>query len=72
MLIYNEIVYLDIDDIYGTDPYGRWVGVCYVRHNSTHVINVNKAMLLEGHAVIDNYYNEFNPYNWKLYYYHEA
>ena len=69
-LIYNLNVYLDIDDIYGTDYYGRWVGIVYVRHNSTHVLNVNYEMYISGNAVIDDYYNEFNPYNWKMYYYH--
>ncbi len=68
--IYDKYVYLDIDDIYGTDPYGRWVGVVYVRYNSTHCLNVNYALYLSGNAVIDNYNNEFNPYSWKLYYYH--
>ena len=70
-LIYGKLVYLDIDDIYGTDFYGRLVGVVYVRYNSTHCLNVNKAMLMSGYAVIDNYDNEFNPYSWKLLYYHE-
>ena len=37
---------IDIDDIYGTDPYGRWVGVVYVRYNSTHCLNVNYALYL--------------------------
>ena len=70
-LIYGKFVFLDINDIYGTDPFGRWVGLVYVRHNSTHCLNVNKAMLDSGYAVLDNYDNEFNPYLWKLYYYHE-
>lgn len=71
LLIYDKFVYVDIDDIYGTGYYGRWICVVYVRYNSTHVLNVNYAMVLNGFAVIDNYYNEFNPYNWNLYYYHE-
>ena len=33
-------------------------------------LNVNYALYLSGNAVIDNYNNEFNPYSWKLYYYH--
>lgn len=72
LLIYNEFVYLDIDDINGTGLYGRWIGIVYVRYNSTHVLNVNYALIVGGYAIIDNYYNEFNPYNWKLYYYHKA
>jgi len=66
-LVDGKTVYLDIDDIYETDPYGRLVCVVYVRHSSTHYKNVNKALLNEGVAVIDNYYNEFNPYSWTLY-----
>ena len=66
-LIDGKTVYLDIDDIYETDPYDRLVCVVYVRHSSTHYTNVNKALLVEGVAVIDNYYNEFNPYSWTLY-----
>ena len=71
LLIYDELVYLDIDDIYGTGPYGRWIGIVYVRYNSTHVLNVNYALVVGGYAIIDDYNNEFNPYNWKLYYYHK-
>lgn len=66
-LIYGRAVYLDIDDVYETDPYGRLVCVVYIRHSSTHYKNVNKALLVEGVAVISNYYNEFNPYDWTLY-----
>jgi len=66
-LIYGKTVYLDIDDIYETDKYGRLICVVYVKHNSTHYKNVNKALLVEGVAVIKNYYNEFNPYTWTLY-----
>jgi len=70
-LIHTKWVYLDIDDITRTDPYGRIVGVTYVRHNSTHLLNVNKALVVNGHATIWNFYNnEFNPYDWPLYVYH--
>ncbi len=70
-LIYGEFIYLDIDDVYGTGPYGRWICIAYIRHNSTHVLNVNQALVDAGHAIIDDYSNEFNPYSWKLYYYHK-
>jgi len=63
----DKTVYLDIDDIYRTGPYGRLICVVYVNHNSTHLMNVNKALLLEGAVAIDNYDNEFNPYTWTLY-----
>jgi len=60
-------VYLDIDDIYQTDLYGRLVCVVYARYNSTHYINVNKALLVANVAVIGDYHNEFSPYSWSLY-----
>jgi micrococcal nuclease len=67
-LIYQKEVYVDIDDITGKDPYDRWVAVIYVYYDDTRLKNVNKAMLVAGHAVIDNYHNnEFNPYSWTLY-----
>ena len=67
-LVYQEKVYIDVDDITGTDPYGRIVAVIYVYYDATRLKNVNKALLVLGHAEIwdfDN--NEFNPYNWTLY-----
>jgi endonuclease YncB( thermonuclease family) len=63
----GQTVYLDIDDVHRTGPYGRLICVVYVNHNSTHLMNVNEALLLEGAVVIDNYNNEFNPYSWTLY-----
>lgn len=71
-LIYGEFLYVDIDDVYGKGYYGRWICVVYVRIDSDTVMNVNYKMVLEGHAVIDNYDNEFNPYGWKLYYTHPS
>jgi hypothetical protein len=41
--------------------------VVYVRHNSTHYVNVNKALLVEGVVVIEDHDNEFDPYTWTLY-----
>lgn len=70
-LIDDQTVHLDIDDVYGTDPYDRLVCVVYVRHNSTHYMNVNQALLIEGVVVVQNYDNEFGPYSWTLYT-HEA
>jgi micrococcal nuclease len=69
-LIDGKTVYLDVDDVYTYDYNGkgdRLVCVAYVDYDSTHLINVNKALLEEGHAVISNYRNEFNPYSWSLY-----
>ena len=67
-LIYNKIVFLDIDDIYETDPFDRFVCVVYIDYNSTHYLNVNKLMVNAGHADLKNYDNEFNPYSWNLFY----
>jgi len=67
-LVLNKTVYLDIDDISRTDPYDRLVCVAYVDYNSTHVLNVNKALLEYEHAEIWNFTNnEFDPYTWSLY-----
>jgi hypothetical protein len=66
-LVYGKNVYLDIDDVYQTDPFDRLVCVVYVSYNATHFKNVNKALLVAGVAEIKNYDNEFNPYVWTLY-----
>ena len=66
-LVNNKEIYIDVDDIYGVGPYGRTIAVIYVYYNETHLINVNKALLVGSYAVISNYNNEFNPYEWTLY-----
>lgn len=66
-LVYQETVFVDIDDVYGTDPYGRIVAVIYIQVDSSHVKNINKALLESGYAEIWNFENEFNPYSWDLY-----
>jgi len=67
-LIYQKEVYVDVDDITGTDPYGRVVAVIYVYYDDTRLKNVNKAMVVAGHADIWDFDdNEFNPYSWTLY-----
>jgi len=66
-LIAGETIYLDVDDVYGTDPYDRWVAVVYVRHNATHLRNVNEALVDAGVAVVSDYYNEFDPSTWPAY-----
>ncbi|MBN1215649.1 MAG: thermonuclease family protein [Candidatus Lokiarchaeota archaeon] len=69
-LVLNHEVYLDIDDIFRTDVYGRLVAVVYLRYNSTFLININKALLNSNNAQIMDYYNEFDPLNWLLYVYY--
>lgn len=67
-LVGGKTVYLDIDDISRIDQHGRLVCVVYVKYNSTHVENVNRALLVEGVAEIwDFKNNEFDPYTWALY-----
>ncbi len=66
-LIRNRHVYLDVDDLYGSDVYGRVVAVVYVRHNATHLLNVNKALLEAGLARVADFPNEFDPRMWTLY-----
>jgi len=63
-------VYLDIDDK-GSTSFARLICVVYVRHNSTHVVNVNKAMVDRGRAVVTDFTNnEFNPSTWTTYTYY--
>ena len=70
-MIGGRMVFLDIDDVSRTDRFDRLVCVVYVQHNSTHVLNVNKAMVDRGRAVVDDFTNnEFNPSTWTTYTYH--
>ncbi|MCX8188033.1 MAG: thermonuclease family protein [Nitrososphaeria archaeon] len=67
---YGPRIYLDVDDVHVMDRYNRIVAVGYLRYNSTHLMNINKWLLENGHAVVSNYDNEFNPDWWSLYLYH--
>lgn len=71
-LVYRRWVHLDIDDLYRTDRYDRLVAVVYLRHNATHLLNVNQALLDAGHARVWDFPNEFDPATWSLYVYHPA
>ena len=67
-LVEGKTVYLDIDDKYTTDTSGnRLVAVIYVSYNSTHYLNLNKALLQNHYATIWDHDNEFNPANWNLF-----
>jgi len=67
-LVEGKTVYLDIDDKYTTDTTGtRLVAVIYVSYNSTHYLNLNKALLQNHYATIWDHDNEFNPANWNLF-----
>jgi len=63
----GERVYLDVDEVDVDDNYQRLVAVVYVRHNATHLLNVNKALVDAGLAVVDDFPNEFDPGTWSLY-----
>ncbi len=59
-LIYQKTVYVDIDDVYGTDVYGRIVAVLYVYYDANHVKNVNRTyvfmhtmMTMQNHLKLD-------------------
>jgi len=67
LLLSGKYVYLDIDDLFVHDRYGRVVAVVYLPVNSTHALNVNLWLALNGYASIADYQNEFNPSYWTLY-----
>ena len=66
-LVLGKTVYLDVDDIYVMDKYNRLVCVVYIKYNSTHLMNINFYLVINGYAVIEDYSNEFDPSTWKLY-----
>jgi endonuclease YncB( thermonuclease family) len=70
-LVQGRQVYLDVDDLERTDRYGRIVAVAYVRHNVTHLLNVNLALIEAGLARLDDHRNEFDPRIWTLYVSHQ-
>ncbi len=61
--VLGETVYLDVDDLYETDTYGRYVCVVYVE-SGTGYANINHALVTNGYADIDDYPNEFAPSDW--------
>jgi len=65
-LLLGRRVCLDIDDLYKTDRYGRFVAVAYLDYNETHWLNVNQWLVERGYAAYVDYPNEFHP-PWPLY-----
>lgn len=63
----GDTVFLDIDDDYVFDKYGRIVAVVFIKYNETHLLNVNEWLLYHGYAEIWDHDNEFNPWEWPLY-----
>ncbi len=70
-LVHGRQVYLDVDDLERTDRYGRIVAIVYVRHNATHFLNVNQALIEAGLARLDDHRNEFDPLTWTRYVSHQ-
>ncbi len=67
-LIEGEQLYLDTDQRTGRGPYGRLIAVVYIEYNSTHYLNVNKALLERGVVTLTDYTNnEFTPSSWTMY-----
>ena len=58
-LVEGRVVYLDVDDVNVVDRYGRLVAILLVPYNSTHLVNVNKLLIQEGHAKIWEHNNEW-------------
>jgi len=69
-MVLNQQVFFDVDDLNRTDILGRLVCVVYVRHNATHLRNVNQALIDLGLADLVDFVNEFDPTTWTLYVYH--
>ncbi|ASI99387.1 thermonuclease family protein [Thermococcus celer] len=64
---YGYYVFLDVDDVYETDHYGRVVAVLYLPFwNYGYALNINEWLVENGYASIWDHYNEFNPYSWTL------
>ena len=64
-LILGKNVYLDVDDVYETDWYGRYVCVAYVELVNGQYLNLNEGLLRKELAEIMDYTNEFDPYSWE-------
>ncbi len=55
--------YINIDDRYVTDKYGRIIAILYIEKEGK-LVNVNAKLVAEGHATIWDHENEFNPSTW--------
>jgi hypothetical protein len=66
-LIQGKTVYLDLDAVTVTDQ-GKLLCVAFFDYNSTHYVNVNKAMLENNYAVPNStIVTEFNPATWAFF-----
>jgi micrococcal nuclease len=61
----NKTVYLDIDGLQRSDPYGRLVAVLYLKKPDGSFVNFNRMLVEAGQACIwDHKENEFSPADW--------
>ena len=58
-LLRNGTVYLDIDDVYVFDRYGRIVAVVLAPYNGSHLVNVNLMLVYRGLAEVWEHDNEW-------------
>jgi len=65
-LLLGRRVCLDVDDLYKTDRYGRFIAVAYLDYNETHWLNVNQWLVERGYVAYVDYPNELHP-PWPLY-----
>jgi len=66
-LLEGRTVYLFVDRKHVIDRYNRVVAVVFVKHNSTHVMNVNLWLVANSYARIWDLDNSFDPKTWSLY-----
>lgn len=58
-LLRNGTVYLDVDDVYVFDRYGRIVAVVLAPYNDSHLVNVNLMLVYRGLAEVWEHDNEW-------------
>jgi len=69
-LILGKEIYLNVDDEHVMDGYNRLVGVAYIKEAGGYLLNVNKWLVENGYAAVNDYDNEFTPSTWRLYEYY--
>lgn len=67
--IYGKMIGLDIDNKSTYGKYDRVVAVVLLPIDDSTALNVNKWLVDNRYALIDDYdTNEFDPYTWELWY----
>jgi endonuclease YncB( thermonuclease family) len=71
-LVERKTVYLTVDTVTITEA-GKLLCVAYLDYNSTHYININKAMIDNHYAIQNNTSNtKFNPAEWTFFVYKQT